>query len=107
MEQKSVGHTPGPWTHVQHGRAIQAKTPAGSDFTFDTFTVAEVVSGGSGIEAADANGDLIAAAPDLLAALHKIGSQSWSNDQEALECIRYARETARAAIAKARGEARA
>jgi len=52
----STTHTPGPWRHDR--RAIL--TPAGH-------CVAEVFSGGAdSLEEADANGRLIAAAPELL-----------------------------------------
>jgi hypothetical protein len=56
LRAADIAHTPGPWRHDR--RAIL--TPAGR-------CVAEVFSGGAdSLEVADANGQLIAAAPELL-----------------------------------------
>jgi hypothetical protein len=57
--------TAGPWRRVGH-RTIAAG--AG----LDTVTICEVFSGGAGIEQADANEALIAAAPELFTALRDI-----------------------------------
>ena len=42
---------------------------------------------------------LIAAAWSMREALHRIACQSWSNDQEADECMDFSRKEARAALA--------
>ena len=57
----SPSFTPGPWRAIGH-RQIVGNTPAG-------LPVCEVLSGAVGIEQADANERLIAAAPDLYHAL--------------------------------------
>lgn len=45
-----------------------------------------------------ANAALIASAPDMRDALHSIAVQSWTNPTEAIECIEYARATARSVL---------
>lgn len=60
-------HTPGPW-RANRGH-IEAPTPPGSDCALDTIELAQVWSGGSGIEQAHANELLMAAAPDMLRVL--------------------------------------
>lgn len=59
-----VAHTPGPWTFV--GSAIEADSPTRPGFT----DVIGWVSTDVDEVNADANGRLIAAAPELLAELH-------------------------------------
>ena len=49
----------------------------------------------------ESNARLIAAAPDLLTALHLIVSQSCGSDWTAEQAVKFMRDTARAAIAKA------
>lgn len=60
---RAASHTPGPW-HLEHDRSISA---VGADGHM--MSIAEVYSGGSGIEQADANAQVISAAPQLLLAL--------------------------------------
>lgn len=62
--QESPRFTPGPWRRCGHR---QIATTAGAGLP-----VCEVWSGGVGIEQADANERLIAAAPELYAALQAI-----------------------------------
>lgn len=81
-EWEPLTHTPGPWAHTDYGSIKDANNA----------TVAEVLPGG---RTADAR--LIAAAPDLLAALEEVVSLS-DRDHAAWD-------RARAAIAKAKGEA--
>jgi hypothetical protein len=68
----SAAHTPGPWC-VESDRSVTAWTPEGSRVPLPTITIAHVHSGGTATLAeADANAQLIAAAPDLLLALRRI-----------------------------------
>jgi len=88
-------HTPGPWTaneEFDDGESLGIAITAGR--------LGQVVRVFDVGQEGFANAALIAAAPDLLAALQKIASKDYGN--------RYARdcaEIARAAIAKATGEA--
>lgn len=94
-------HTPGPWNRIKGDRNVYSaagtvcKTPA-------------ILGGGSAATNWEANARLIAAAPDLLEALEQL--------IEFLEPMRFDRKSddnhaialdvaARAAIARARGEA--
>lgn len=83
--------TPGPWQRDGH-RAIVARSADGL-----VYLLAEVWSGGSGIEAADANERLIAAAPSLFCALAEIleaaiaaGDGTFTVPAEAIEQARAA-----------------
>ena len=91
-------HTPGPW-HVDSKRGIAAAPDP-------HFWLAEVYSGGVGVKVADANGRLIAAAPELLAALQDL-SDAVATDRAAdtIPGLYQYVIKARAAIAKAKGEA--
>jgi hypothetical protein len=91
----SADHTPGPWV-VDRSRNIVAHSPVGAVF------LADVYSGGPGIATANANARLIAAAPDLLAALESLTDVAEHDG----ECLSEGHiTTARAAIARAKGEA--
>jgi hypothetical protein len=81
-------HTPGPWAH-RNGRIYQSDR--------EVLTVANVARAADG-DFSPANGDLIAAAPELLAALQHIVEY----DNDGLGSI--GESLARAAIAKATGE---
>lgn len=94
-------HTPGPWTFTKNDdgvRRIKAPSHAGSlmcDERYYPWCPAE-----------DADWRLIAAAPDLLAALRELVTL-WDSPEpftgaDALQAIGEATERARAAIAKAR-----
>jgi hypothetical protein len=61
-----VAHTPGPW-RLERDRSISA---VGTDGQL--MSIAEVYSGGPGIEQATANAELIGEAPQLLLALASI-----------------------------------
>ena len=92
METK---HTPGPWTVRDHGGYIEVETP-------DEPTVAHFGSlsfDGADHDWALANARLIAAAPELLAALKAMADRAeWYGDEDADSLC-----GARAAIAKAEG----
>lgn len=94
-------HTPGPWqvgmafdNYGETEIAIEHMTPAGN-------LVVAVALGG--LQGQDANASLIAAAPDLLAALQAIVKSLVDQDDEGM--IEHAQQMidARAAIAKATG----
>ncbi len=90
--------TPGPWRCAGH-RQIATTRGAG-------LPICEVWSGGVGIEQADANEALIAAAPELFEALFAYvqytdaGIETDEADRGEIELA----EKARAALEKARGE---
>ena len=95
-------HTPGPWnkTHFINHTVASIRTESG-------ITVATAF--GYDLEHTKANADLIAAAPELLAALEAIIGNS-PEDKYGYFAAHNAmddkkRNSARAAIAKARGEA--
>lgn len=79
-------HTPGPWSAYR--RSVMAPTPLDSDCALPTITLAEVWSGGCGTEQADANGLLMAAAPDMLRALRTtLGNIMSLGPARALDCV--------------------
>ena len=108
-------HTPGPWHYqgVGSGYEITARTSLGAKFA--GYHIATVIKDSPGFEpvsreTTEANARLIAAAPELLAALEhaehylrlrltglEYGGYEWNAAQSA-------HNAARAAIAKARGE---
>ena len=81
-------HTPGPWeiNGDQYVESLSLDTP---------LSICMLADCG---EATESNGALIAAAPDLLAALQKI-------DANAAESVEWIRRVAREAITKATGAA--
>lgn len=92
-------HTKGPW-RVDPSANCDVQTADGQ-FEIAT-THPEILCGGEcDRSAARANAALIAAAPDMLAALEEIAAQEWVEN-----CLdpQWAARIARAAIAKARGE---
>lgn len=99
-ETKKAQFTPGPW-----GIESETRSASGSELVVTEanggFSVAEAAHDGAGFSysMARANARLIAAAPDLLAALEslKTSIRTRSNHVDALNA-------AAAAIAKARGE---
>lgn len=98
----SIKHTPGPWSKIRciDHTAASIRTESG-------ITVATAF--GHDLERTKANSCLIAAAPDLLAALEAIIGNS-PEDKYGYFAAHNAmddkkRNSARAAIAKARGEA--
>jgi len=78
-------HTPGNWV-VGEGKAARIV------YASDSYAVADATVWHGGVEEAEANARLIAAAPDLLAALQVTRGQ-WIHSVNADECL--------AAIAKA------
>jgi hypothetical protein len=70
-----MSHTPGPWSCDEYGNIAGPPIEGGATMKPATFTVAQVRGWGhlqyrkDGAEMQDANGRLIAAAPELLAAL--------------------------------------
>lgn len=97
----NVQHTPGPWQVLEHRQIIQIGTNVFVGSTNDDYPMGE------------ANARLIAAAPDLLAALKAIEAHLSTNSRSAgksLEAGRawategqHIREQSRAAITKAEG----
>lgn len=83
-------HAPGPWTVRVNGRGATLIENASGCAVAEAFALRD---GGGTIESAQ----LIAAAPDLLAALERIAAMDVTNAQAAI----LARNEARAAIAKA------
>lgn len=82
-------HTPGPWTRGKYGHVVDS---SGKDVGFRSVMI---ICAGSGIAEAEKNTDLIAAAPELLAALQRcLDYGSMTGDESVAD-------QARAAIAKA------
>ena len=84
-------HTPGPW---------EVRTTPGSPedpCQVGTGMVYTADACGPSLEERDANAHLIAAAPEMLEALERIAGKHYQS-------VGYAREQARAAIKKARGQ---
>ena len=97
-------HTPGPWS-VARGGMILAERPFICGDTREGITVA-VVTINAGIAASEANARLIAAAPDLLAAICALSDAVWvlrqgGRDGSTMGAISIADDDARAAIARA------
>ena len=87
-------HTPGPWREGKTGGTVVCDTPIGGDMGHD---VIEYYGGHLVAESIGRKADvaLIAAAPDLLAAL-EITRGQWIHSVNAEQCL--------SAIAKAKGE---
>jgi len=108
-------YTAGPWEYSKPWQTIYGKSLGGCNKTFDTFMIANIRGWGhlqylpNGEEIQDANGRLIAAAPDLLEALELlIDASNFSHScQDGLVdrciCQDCANKKARAAIKKAIG----
>lgn len=94
-----MSHTPGPWqaSRPLYKSRYRAITPV-----FNGQTIAYVHHSLSMSTVANAN--LIAAAPDLLAALERIAEVTDNEVAQGVPVANAMRETARAAIAKARGQ---
>ncbi len=90
MKTQNTTHTPGPWTfngdHVVAGTHTVVADPFASDALF----------GGEG----EANANLIAAAPEMLSALEAICDDADEDTDSGAAIL----ATARAAIAKAKGQ---
>lgn len=106
-----MSHTPGPWELIE-GDIWSAPIEGGCTMAKGRCMVAQVRGWGhlqyrpDGEEMQDANGRLIAAAPDLLAALRDlVAISSGKHDDNAYnEEWTAAEDRARAAIAKAEGK---
>ena len=98
-------HTPGPWRCLQRGTQVWGRSVGGSRLVESDHLIGDVrgwghiqyLPNGEGVQ--DANGRLIAAAPDMLEALEKLarlgnGDEYGNSDGNMI---------ARAAIAKATG----
>lgn len=92
------GYTPGPWTQDDtHGRRFIEQVGTG-----ETVAIACKVEGVNGWLRMNANASLIAAAPDLLAALESITGAAKAGMPAAY--MRSVIREAEIAIAKARGD---
>jgi hypothetical protein len=108
---ETVKHTPGPWTwkydSTGNGIDLEGPQPAG-DYRGNVCYIrhSEHIKGTTRAEA-EANANLIAAAPDLLAAAAEM-VDSWDRSLETTPAILFAARIDRlsAAIAKAKGGAR-
>ena len=89
-------NTPGPWRVSAAPLNPDASTRWVEVYSVDPEDDVAQVTGGN-LKAAQANARLIAAAPDLLAALERIASEGWT------ERGAFSVQIARAAIAKAKG----
>ena len=99
----SVAHTPGPWSYDQHSGAIchaeGGLQPLVASTNFECVL----------IEQGDADGRLIAAAPELLAAAKELSAalaMCTPNSRYGADCQHKALMLARSAIAKATDEGR-
>lgn len=95
--------TPGRWAQERDGGAILIR--AGSYISAGGPVVVARIDAGyddaSSVAETEANARLIAAAPELLAALKLLSAEEWRDDDDPI--LLSAREQARAAIAKATG----
>lgn len=108
-------HTQGPWKYVQLTQKVIARSIGGCNLEESDHMIADIRGWGhlaylkDGAEIQDANGLLIAAAPDLLEALLELTARS-ENFHAAdvrfadFEVAKDAIRNARTAIAKATGE---
>lgn len=91
-------HTPGPW-RVVHGTNVMAKRGHGGEASVAACGgYANNFDGGAYVAESEANARLIAAAPDLLAALEAVTLLPGFEPEEPYG------QAVRAAIAKARGQ---
>lgn len=93
-------HTPGPWGIVRHPKPAQVKSILSVGFTANGMASIAWLTGGAIHQ--DANARLIAAAPDLLAALRAL-VEAQPNYPSGGYVERYVMR-AKAAIAKAEGK---
>lgn len=99
-------HTPGPWTYEAVSQTVYGISEGGCNKTVEPFMIANVRGWGhlqylpNGAEIQDANGRLLAAAPDLLEALENIVALSQNHNCYEFEAYSKALD----AIAKAKGE---
>lgn len=96
-------YTPGPWAIVcgrHYAHEIQAKSKRGKDWIIARITASKV-----GQDEAEANANLVAAAPELLEAIEEYFEVWANNGKKPGWCNRVdaSRARLRAAIAKAKG----
>jgi hypothetical protein len=89
-----TAHTPGPWEAYIDGQISSVNTFAESDRAM----LIDITRSGTSVKQDNANARLIAAAPDLLAALERLYAALSLDADMVLAC-----EQARAALAKAKG----
>lgn len=99
-----TAHTPGPWSVAQYNPEESFDIHASCGECENAHWVASVRSVQVGKDYAHANALLIAAAPELLAALEVIAGMEFDFDMTAKHCIEALKIPARQALAKARGE---
>lgn len=97
----SVKHTPGPWLWRWKDNSLRTAGD-GKPYQYGTEVVLRLAEDA---EISDADERLIAAAPDLLAALHQIDALRASGGKSDAEMLFEMRSVAKAAIAKATGDA--
>ena len=103
----SPSHTPGPWHVGAHGEigTDESCIAIPCDKVREHIIIARSVSSKIGWRERNANTRLIAAAPDLLAALEALLHIAvWDDDYTTEEEFAPVAETARAAIVKAKGK---
>ncbi|MFA5899428.1 MAG: hypothetical protein WC829_09990 [Hyphomicrobium sp.] len=110
----SSAHTPGAWNYIQRGTQVWGRSVGGCRLEESDHLIADIRGWGhiqylpNGAEVQDANGRLIAAAPDLLEALKWCKSQgflSYTRRTESNKEFCDAVDRVDAAIAKATGAA--
>lgn len=89
-------HSKGPWT----AKPYKADPKRFIIDGVESFFLADVYDG-NGSHPVEANAKLIAAAPDLLAALQIIASQSIGDDWTAEQAVAFVKQFSREVIAKA------
>jgi len=94
-------HTPGPW--IAHGNFIKGTDAGNAMDGYEYVAKVETEWLDSPVDRKQANADLIAAAPDLLAALQRM-AQGWATVSDENAYVIPGLAEARAAIAKATGE---
>lgn len=90
-------HTPAPWMRVHNSRGRTYRIISSAN---ETVTALPIVGGIDDFDENEANARIIAAAPELLAALEKLIAQTVADGKPATHALL----DARAAIAKAKGE---
>jgi hypothetical protein len=98
-----ISHTPGPWSHERVLRSGPHDAPFLCLFAHGEVLGRAYKPDADG-QSAEANARLMAAAPDLLAALKLLTKAANKHPDDCTPNLAKALEAARAAIAKARGE---
>ena len=104
----SASHTPGPWRYIQRGTQVWGTSVGGCQMLKGNHLIADIRGWGhlqylpNGEQVQDANGRLIAAAPELLSALNAMLTHMGMDEDD---WNKPTFDQARAAIAKATGGA--